>query len=169
MVLVKKIAIINHIVHVMRAMVAHDVKHKLVCSKRARTFSSSGDGDSSSSSNSSSFSFLLAFVCFYSVRNDATITHNRLPLVYRVVHIEERRRSRRRRRRKKKKKTRKLRHIFHRHACGPMYKYFGTSINHFFYKKKVAVNLILSSSSSSLFFNVRHIYMYVAGLEERNF
>ena len=48
--LVKKIEITNHIVHVMRVMVVHDVKHKLVCNKRARMFNSS-----------SSFSFLFFF------------------------------------------------------------------------------------------------------------
>jgi hypothetical protein len=88
--LAKKIGTINLIVHVMRAMVARDVKHKLVCNKRARTFSS--------------FSFLLAFVCFYSVRNDATITHNRLPLAREWSSVYRRRRRKRGRVQQKKER-----------------------------------------------------------------
>jgi len=133
MVLVKKIAIVNLTVHVMRAMVAHDVKHKLVCNKRARTFSSS-----------SSFSFLLAFICFYSVRNDATITHNRLPLASRVVCGEQERHKDREKKKKEDKKIKTL--ISPTHACTRVHQCTNalgqTSITPFV---KIAANLILLS------------------------
>ncbi len=116
---------------------AHDVKPKLVCNKRARTFSSS----------SSSFSFLLAFVCFYSVRGDATITHNRLPLACIVEYRKRKTQRHKEREKKKKKKTRKLRHIFHRHTRSLWDKHQSLLF------VKSPVNLILSPPS----FSVRHI------------
>jgi hypothetical protein len=84
----------------------------------------------------------LAFICFYSVRNDATIIHNRLPLASIVCREQERHKDREKKKEDKKIET----YISPTHACTRVRQCTNalgqTSITSFV---KIAVNLILSS------------------------